>query len=233
MKYLQFNIRNDVLSSINFANLLRKGNSDLSCFKKLFGNKSLIIGAGPSIEDPIIQQFIVDNCKYNTIVADGATELCLKLDVVPDFIVTDLDGDIQSLVTAEKKGALLIVHSHGDNSDKIKNLVPHFTNIVGTSQVFPLLNVFNFGGFTDGDRCVFLADHFKASHILLLGMDFDSNIGYYSKKNVKDIFLKRKKLFIGKFLIEVLRRTSESQLLNITMPKYHSSIYGVKNYSLL
>ena len=54
--------------------------------------------------------------------------------------------------------------------------------------------VHNFGGFTDGDRCVFLANHFKAKKIILLGMDFGTRIGKYSKTRVISRTIKIKKI---------------------------------------
>ena len=41
----------------------------------------------------------------------------------------------------------------------------------------PVKNVYNFGGFTDGDRSVFWAEEFGAKEIILIGMDFGIHIG--------------------------------------------------------
>ena len=41
-------------------------------------------------------------------------------------------------------------------------------------------NLQNYGGFTDGDRAVFIADHFKAKKIFLIGFDFNDDVGRYS-----------------------------------------------------
>ena len=77
----------------------------------------------------------------------------------------------------------MVVHAHGDNTEKL-HLVKSFKNCVGTTQAKPFENIHNFGGFTDGDRCVFLADYFKAKKIILFGMDFGTTIGEYSKSVV-------------------------------------------------
>ncbi|MCQ2071391.1 MAG: DNA transporter, partial [archaeon] len=45
--------------------------------------------------------------------------------------------------------------------------------VVLTTQGRPQNTVFNYGGFTDGDRCVCLAREFGATRILLYGFDFD------------------------------------------------------------
>ena len=94
--------------------------------------------------------------------------------------------------------------------EKILKLAPKFKNFIGTTQVFPLQNVYNFGGFTDGDRCVFFADEFHCKEIWLLGMDFGYPVGYYSKKMKFDLKIKKKKLAIGKQLLEILAKKSNS-----------------------
>ena len=112
----------------------------------------------------------------------------------------------------------MIVHAHGDNSEKL-NLVKYFKNCIGTTQTKPKGNIHNFGGFTDGDRSVFLANHFKAKQIILLGMDFGNRIGRYSKTRVVNRTTKIKKLRRGKKLLEWLAKKSESQIYSTTKIK--------------
>lgn len=129
------------------------------------------------------------------IAADGATSLLLNIDLSPDIIVTDLDGNIDDILMAEERGSLIVIHAHGDNIDKIKKYVPKFKNVIGTTQSSPFDNIYNFGGFTDGDRCVFLAKHFGAREIILAGFDFED-------QTVTD--RKRKKLEWAKRLLIIL-----------------------------
>ena len=77
----------------------------------------------------------------------------------------------------------------------------------------------NFGAFTDGDRCVFLANHFKAKKIILLGMDFGTRIGKYSKIKVINRTIKIAKLRRGKKLLEWLASKSKSELYSTTRIK--------------
>lgn len=107
--------------------------------------------------------------------ADGATEVLLKNDIVPDIVVTDLDGPFAAILEANRKGAILAVHAHGDNLDALSRYVPQLDKIIGTVQCSPPPGLYNFGGFTDGDRSVFLAIELGASGIDLLGFDFDDN----------------------------------------------------------
>jgi uncharacterized Rossmann fold enzyme len=180
--------------------------------KKIKGKKVIVVGAGPSIEDENSLKFIKKNKKSVKIAADGAVQFFIENRIKPDIVVTDLDGDPASLQKAEKGGAVMVVHAHGDNIAMLKKLVPKFKKLVGSTQVMPVENVHNFGGFTDGDRGVFLAEEFGAKKIVLVGMDFGDKIGKYSKKKVKDAALKKQKMEAGRRLLEMLSKQSRSQL---------------------
>ena len=129
------------------------------------------------------------------IAADGATTVLLKNRMIPDVIVTDLDGIIDDIVSASKKGSFVVVHAHGDNIPAVRSVVPRLerARVLGTTQSEPFDNIHNFGGFSDGDRCVFLAKAFHARSIALFGFDYDD-------PDVGEI--KRKKLIWAKRLIE-------------------------------
>jgi len=191
-------------------------NNDLASIEKLSNlitdRHVIIFGAGPSIEESLKnqKQFFIDKTK---IVADGVTTALLKYNIQPDVIVTDLDGKISDQILSNKRGSLIIVHAHGDNMEKIVKYVPKFTrNIVGSIQINPASyeKLFNFGGFTDGDRAVFIADNFNAKTITLFGFDFNSKIGKYSFIKNKDRSQKLKKLKWCKYLIEYLKKINHN-----------------------
>ena len=182
--------------------------------RDIIGNKPVfIIGAGPSLSSciPILKKYK----KITKIVADGATKAIIENNLKPNIIVTDLDGDIKSLKKAGRTNTIMVVHAHGDNTKKI-HLVKNFKNCIGTTQTKPLGKIRNFGGFTDGDRCVFLANHFKAKKIILFGMDFGTRIGRYSKTRVVNRNIKIAKLQRGKKLLEWLAQKSQSELYSTT-----------------
>ena len=182
--------------------------------RNLIENKPVfVIGAGPSL--PSCISILKKYKKITKIVADGATKAMIENNLKPDIVVTDLDGDIKSLKKAGRTNTMMIVHAHGDNTEKI-HLVKDFKNCIGTTQTKPVGKVRNFGGFTDGDRCVFLANHFKAKKIILLGMDFGTRIGKYSKTRVISRTTKIKKLRRGKKLLEWLVQKSESEFYSTT-----------------
>ena len=200
--------------SCKLLNSLLTGRTGTSKIKYLIENKPVfVIGAGPSLLSciPILKKYK----KITKIVADGATRAIIENSLKPDIVVTDLDGDIKSLKKVGRTNTLMVVHAHGDNTDKI-HLVKNFKNCIGTTQTKPVGKVHNFGGFTDGDRCVFLASNFKAEKIILLGMDFGNRIGKYSKTRVINRSIKIAKLRHGKKLLEWLAQKSESELYSTT-----------------
>ncbi|MCZ7361768.1 MAG: hypothetical protein O8C58_00250, partial [Candidatus Methanoperedens sp.] len=78
--------------------------------------------------------------------------------------------------------------------DKL-SVVDRLKDVIGTSQAVPLENIYDFGGFSDGDRCVFLAHSLGAKTITLAGFDLED-------KNVTEI--KKKKLKWAKKLIRMI-----------------------------
>lgn len=187
--------------------------------KKIAGKNVFVIGAGPSVADGI--KIIKKNKAFVRIAADGAVQALLENRIKPDIVVTDLDGNSAALQKAAKSGAVMVVHAHGDNADMLKKLVPKFKKVLGTTQVMPVENVHNFGGFTDGDRCVFLADEFGAKKIVMVGMDFGGTSAY---KDVKDPELKKRKMQAGRRLLEMLAKQSRAKL-------FHASKKPVKGFS--
>ena len=77
-------------------------------------------------------------------------------------------------IKAIENGALAFIHAHGDNMAMIGQVVPGLTMpFVPTIQCKPFGNVYNFGGFTDGDRAVLIASHFGVRNIRTIGWDLD------------------------------------------------------------
>src|ERR671938_352688 len=152
--------------------------------RKIERKQVMVIGSGPGLDRNL--EFIKKNQTLTKIVANGAVQILIEEKIKPDIVVTDLDGNPSFLQKAEKMGATIVVHAHGDNMVMLKKFVPKFRHVVGSTQVMPVEQVYNFGGFTDGDRCVFLADEFAAKEIILIGMEFGHPINRYSTEMVKD-----------------------------------------------
>ena len=183
------------------------------------------VGAGPSLSRSISTLKKYPN--VTKIVADGAVKALLEHNIKPQILVTDLDGDIASIKKIGKTKIPIIIHAHGNNYDKL-DIVSKLQNKIGTTQTEKFGKLENFGGFTDGDRCVFLAENFHAKKIILFGMDFGDKIGKYSKKKVMDRKTKLKKLEYGKKLLEWLAKESDSELYTTS-----KSIKGFKKIRLI
>jgi len=181
--------------------------------ENLIKNKEVVVfGAGPSLKKSIIiNRKTID--KSIKIAADGATSALIKNNIQPDIIVTDLDGCVPDQIKANSKGSIILIHAHGDNINSLKEYIEKFKGgIIGTTQTNPsdFKNLHNFGGFTDGDRATFLASHFKAKKIFLIGFDFDGKIGKYSFSENKDKKLKLKKLKWCKYLVDHLSNKNKN-----------------------
>ena len=165
-----------------------------------FSDKFIVFGAGPSLREHVqMLKEEYDLKDYVLVSADGATTALIEQKIAPDIVATDLDGNLDDILLANFRGANIVIHAHGDNMDKITKLTQFFTSVLGTTQAQPVGNLYNFGGFTDGDRALFLAVALGASEITLAGMDFGDVVTRYSRPNIKtDVAVaddfKRKKL---------------------------------------
>ena len=223
LKDFGYSRKKDNQSAKLLNSLLQKKTLSIGIRDLIKNRPVFVIGAGPSL--PSCISILKRHKEITKIVADGATKAIIENGLRPDIVVTDLDGDIKSLKKAGRTNTIMVVHAHGDNSERI-NLVKYFKNCIGTTQAKPIGIINNFGGFTDGDRCVFLANHFKAKKIILLGMDFGTRIGKYSKNKVDNRAIKIAKLHRGKKLLEWFALKSKSELYSTT------KISGFRNVNL-
>jgi len=148
---------------------------DASVLDFLEGKKVWIVGNSPDLLKEIDR---ISGGKV--IIAGKAIE---RVSDIMDFdiLVTDMDESIEMILDAEKK-AILVLHAHGDNMDRVKKVAPRVSEFVGTTQTEPFDRIYNFGGFTDGDRAVLIAQHFGASEINLVGFDFERAEGAKKRK---------------------------------------------------
>ncbi len=146
-----------------------------------------VIGDSPGLEEDL-----KSHVPEGTILCSGSAVLrLLRAGYKPDIVVTDLDGNINAQLEASSEGAVTLILAHGDNTDLVRTYAPLFTGpVILTTQGPPENTVFNYGGFTDGDRCVCLAREFGARRIVLLGFDFD----HPNPKEGSDPAVKRHKL---------------------------------------
>ncbi|MHC1709522.1 MAG: 6-hydroxymethylpterin diphosphokinase MptE-like protein [Methanomassiliicoccales archaeon] len=192
---LGFDLKADVESAERYSRLvLSKRIPNLSTIVEKLGQRVSIVGAAASLENDIGTL-----SEHDTIICAGsATARLMGAGIVPDILVTDLDGDVDYELDAIGRGSLAFIHAHGDNMAKISEVVPRLTMpFVPTVQCKPFGNLYNFGGFTDGDRAVLLAAHFGVGRIRTIGWDLDHP---YPKKGT-DPLIKAKKLLWARKIV--------------------------------
>jgi len=215
LKEFKYSEKKDNESAVILNSILKKSNVNEKIINLVKGKTVFVIGSGPSLSTAIPK---LKNFKKSIkIAADSSIKPLLENDIIPDIVVTDLDGDENALKKIAKTKSIFVIHAHGDNIKKME-LAKQFKNCIGTTQSKPFSKIQNFGGFTDGDRGVFLANYFGAKKIILFGMDFGNRIGKYS--NTKKIERKTKlmKLNKGKLLLEWLSTNTKSELFTTSKP---------------
>ncbi|KYH39753.1 MAG: hypothetical protein AYL32_015020 [Candidatus Bathyarchaeota archaeon B26-2] len=196
-KYLEiaeimgYDVARDRWAAENFAKTLRARSIEppLDDLRRLLFKKPVIVfGAGPTLDDHVdrlLRIFPEAFKRFTLISADGATQALVERGVSPHIVVTDLDGDVGAILSAARRGSIIVVHVHGDNVEKVTRCMGEIFSVtrrvLGTTQVEPVPPLQNFGGFTDGDRAVFMAASYRASAIVLIGMDFGKVVGRRSK----------------------------------------------------
>ncbi|WP_029552513.1 6-hydroxymethylpterin diphosphokinase MptE-like protein [Saccharolobus solfataricus] len=197
-----FKERDDYISASILNYLITKEYDEAELKELIKGREIAIVGAGPQLDK-------INKLKEDVIIAaDGAANYLVDIGIVPDIIVTDLDG-LQTF----PKNPIYVVLAHGDNINLLHK-VKEMDKVIPNSQVMPFGRLRLYGGFTDGDRAVVLAKYMKASKIRLYAMDFQSGIvGKFSKpyyqRNVPASMIKRKKLEIARMIIEQVLNYNE------------------------
>ena len=226
----KFSYQKDCEARDYLSYLLSKKNQNwslekiLNLFRNRISSKQAIAvyGCGPSLENTI--EIILKRKglkffnRFINLTADGASVLLREKGIKIDAIFTDLDG----ITKNEFQFTIFnIVHAHGDNIKILKffeNEIIKFKNIIGTTQVKPVTNLINSGGFTDGDRILYFVRTLLSSFhkLFLIGMDFGSVIGKYSKldikRNQKASLEKIKKLNYAMELIKWVKKKIKNEI---------------------
>lgn len=239
---LDLNRENDIKVAIEYQKIVASINKD--GFNKLLEEirsksplRAWIFGAGPSLQEDIK----IFNSNFNVetdiiVAADGSCLFLLENNLIPNFIFSDLDGSIESLIELGSNGSILVVHAHGDNLKLIQETIPKLVsiNLLPTIQTKPIEPfIYNFGGFTDGDRAIsaILSWYPDISNVILLGFTFGKIQGQYSKPNSlrSDILaseFKIKKLEFAKSFLAVIAKENPLKIWNLSQPT--DSIFGIQ-----
>ncbi len=124
--------------------------------------KAVVLGNSPDKRFEVLEGFRVITAGKTVLNYDGRI----------DVHVTDLDEGFNALCDAVDRAKVVVVHAHGDNLELIKEYVPSLGKVVGTTQYLPFDKIYNFGGFTDGDRAAIIAKTFFED-VRLVNFRFD------------------------------------------------------------
>ena len=215
LKELNYSEKKDKESALILDSILKKTDTIKKVRKLIEGKTIFVIGSGPSLSSAIPKLKKLE--KSIKIAADSSLKPLVDNGIIPDIIVTDLDGNEDAIKKISKTKSIFVIHAHGDNIEKLQ-MVKKMKNCIGTTQTNPFNKIQNFGGFTDGDRGVFLANHFNAKKIILFGMDFGNQIGKFSNTKKSDRETKLKKLEIGRDLLIWLSTITKSELFTTSKP---------------
>ena len=154
--------------------------------KLLSDNLVTIVGAGITDIDKIPQGVLI--------AADGAVSACLERNLIPDIIVTDLDGNLPEMVWANKKGSKMVVHAHGDNFSRLFEFSSEI-QAISLTTTYPSPMTECWGGFTDGDRSLMMSLAMGSNLVSLVGFNFEkvgNYTGNFSPKKLQKLSWARK-----------------------------------------
>jgi len=214
IKEFKYSEKKDKESAVILNSIIKKSNINEKLFSLVKNKTVFVIGSGPSLSTAIPK--LKNYKKIIKIAADSSVKPLVENGIIPDVVITDLDGDENILKKIGKK-SIFVVHAHGDNMEKLE-FAKKFKKCIGTTQSNPFKQIQNFGGFTDGDRGVFLANHFEAKKIILFGMDFGEKIGKFSETKKSERKIKLMKLHTGRLLLEWLSTITKSELFTTSKP---------------
>ncbi|PSQ57053.1 hypothetical protein BRD22_03490 [Halobacteriales archaeon SW_8_68_21] len=135
------------------------------------GETVAVAGAAPRLTDDIGLARDADV----VVAASTAVDVLADHGVAVDCMVTDLDKNPETAAALTRDGVPVAAHAHGDNLSAVREWLPRFADewTLATTQAAPVGPVRNVGGFTDGDRAAFLADHVGAGALTFPGWEFD------------------------------------------------------------
>ena len=135
------------------------------------GETVAVAGAAPCLADEVSLARDADV----VVAASTAVDVLADRGVAVDCMVTDLDKNPETAADLTREGVPVAAHAHGDNVPAVREWLPRFADewTLATTQAAPVGPVRNTGGFTDGDRAAFLADHVGAGELVFPGWEFD------------------------------------------------------------
>ena len=150
----------------------------------LAGDTVAIAGGAPTLSEETRRAERADV----VFAASTAADVLEDRGIAVDCMVTDLDKNPGTVEELTARGTPVAVHAHGDNVAALREHVPALDHgaVLPTTQAAPTGRVHNVGGFTDGDRAAFLADHLGAETLVFPGWDFDdATVGQEKRRKLR------------------------------------------------
>ena len=138
----------------------------------LLNQEVTIVGAGIDDDEKIPSGVLI--------AADGAVSACLERQLIPDIVVTDLDGNLLDIIFANESGSKIVLHGHGDNLSKLFEFYTRI-KVISLTTTYPSDMSNCWGGFTDGDSALMMTLSQGVSLVNLVGFNF-SKVGKYTGK---------------------------------------------------
>ena len=109
LKELSYSEKKDKESAVILDSILKKNSNNQKIIKLIQGKTVFVIGSGPSLSFaiPKLKKFK----KSIKIAADSSLKPLLENGIVPDIIVTDLDGDEDAIKKLSKKKSIFVIHA--------------------------------------------------------------------------------------------------------------------------
>lgn len=147
------------------------GAADLERIGDVAGDTVAVAGAADCLAEEVDVARAADHVFAASTAADDLREAGVEV----DLMVTDMDKNPVTARALTIERVPVAVHAHGDNRDALATHVPLMEGswVVPTTQAAPAGPVRNPGGFTDGDRAAFVADHLGAGELVFPGWDLD------------------------------------------------------------
>ena len=118
LKELNYSEKKDKESALILDSILKKTDT-IEKIKKLIEGKTIfVIGSGPSLSIAIPKLKKLE--KSIKIAADSSLEPLIDNGIIPDIIVTDLDGNKDTIKKISKTKSIFVIHAHGDNIEKLQ-----------------------------------------------------------------------------------------------------------------
>ena len=127
LKELGYSQKKDRESAIILDSILKKTNTGDKILKLIEGKTVFVIGSGPSLSNAIPK--LKKLKKSIKIAADSSLKPLVDNGIIPDIIVTDLDGDENTIKKIAKTKSIFVIHAHGDNIEKLEIVLEQLNQI--------------------------------------------------------------------------------------------------------